>query len=236
MWCNGHKFRIKQLDETRKTSDSGITAVFQVTNVSSRSDRHPRESENRYYGYLNDILECDFNSFKLVMFDVKWYRLRMHERDEERTVIQHANGFPMIKTTVFERGHDRYVFPSQCEQVFYSNVPGERDWSFVVRYDPRGRPIKYTHLQEEDDIEDQEDDSTDQTEPEDHGGSTDEEDEEDHDPGIGDNIAILDDDVDENMLENDIDDDDDIINPFNIVSEPDDDTDVEFDEEDQDRE
>jgi hypothetical protein len=49
---------------------------------------------------------------------------------------------------------------------------------------------------------------------EDHAGSTDEEDEEDHDPGIGDN-AVLDDDVDENMLENDIDDDDDIVNPFN---------------------
>ena len=48
----------------------------------------------------------------------------MHEHDEERTVIQHANGFPMIKTTMFERGHDRYVFPSQCEHVFYSNVPG----------------------------------------------------------------------------------------------------------------
>jgi hypothetical protein len=66
MWCNGRKFHIKQLDETRKTSDSGITAVFQVTNVSSRSDKHPREFENKYYGYLNDILECDFNSFKLV--------------------------------------------------------------------------------------------------------------------------------------------------------------------------
>ena len=49
----------------------------------------------------------------------------MHERDEERTIIQHANGFPMIKTTMFERGHDRYVFPSQCEQVFYSNVLGK---------------------------------------------------------------------------------------------------------------
>ena len=100
----------------------------------------------------------------------------MHERDEERNVIQHDNVFPMIKTMVFERGHDRYVFPRQCEHVFYSNVPGERDWSFVVRYDPRGRPVKYTHLQEEDDIEDQEDDSTDQTELEDHGGLTDEED------------------------------------------------------------
>jgi hypothetical protein len=38
------------------------------------------------------------------------------------------------------------------------------------------------------------------------------------------------------MLENNIDDDDDIINRFNIVSEPDDDTDVEFDEEYQDGE
>jgi hypothetical protein len=39
----------------------------------------------------------------------------MHERDEEITVIQHANGFLMIKTTVFEKANDRYVFPSQCE-------------------------------------------------------------------------------------------------------------------------
>jgi hypothetical protein len=128
MWCNGHKFRIKQLDETRKNSNNGITAVFQVTNVSSRSGRHPREYENRYYGYLNDILECEFNSFKLVLFDVKWYSLRMDERDEERTIIQHANRFPMIKTTVFERGHYFYVFPRQCKHVFYSNVSGERDW------------------------------------------------------------------------------------------------------------
>jgi hypothetical protein len=75
VWCKDHKFRIKQLDETKKTSDSGITAVFQVTNVSSRSDRCPRESKNRYYGFLNDIIECDFNSFKLVLFDVKWYWL-----------------------------------------------------------------------------------------------------------------------------------------------------------------
>jgi hypothetical protein len=88
MCCNGRKFRIKQLDETRKTYGNGINAVFQVTSVSSKSDRHPRESENRYYGYLNDILESDFNSFELVMFDVKWYGLQMHELDEERNVIE----------------------------------------------------------------------------------------------------------------------------------------------------
>jgi hypothetical protein len=58
-----------------KTCDTGIIVVFQFTNVSSRSDKHLREYENRYYGYLDDILECDFNSFKIVMFDAKWYKL-----------------------------------------------------------------------------------------------------------------------------------------------------------------
>ena len=143
MWCNGHKFHIKKLDETRKPYDSGITTIFHVTNVSSSRDRHPRETENEYYGYLDDIIECDFNSFKLFLFDVKWYRLLLHGGDKERTIIQHANVFSMIKTIVFENKNDRYVFPSQCERGFYSKVPSKRDWSFAVRYDPRGRLIKY---------------------------------------------------------------------------------------------
>jgi hypothetical protein len=158
------------------------------------------------------------------MFDVKWYRLQMHERDEERIFFQHSNGFPMIKTTMFETRHDHYVFPSQCEHVFYSKVPGERDWSFVVRYDPRGRPIKYI-VEEEDYIEEE----YDVPETEQEHGSTNEEDKE-YEPGVGDN-AVLDDDVNEYMLENDIDEDDDNINPFNTIYEPDDDIDIELDEE-----
>jgi hypothetical protein len=119
MWCNGHKFHIKKLDEKRKTFDCGIIVVFEVTNVSSRSDKHPKVSENQYYGYLEDILECDFKSFKIVLFDVKWYRLRMNERDPNRTVILRDNEFTMVNTRSFELGTDHYVLPSQCEQVFY---------------------------------------------------------------------------------------------------------------------
>jgi hypothetical protein len=75
MWCNGHKFRIKMLDDNMKTSDCRINVVFKVTNISSRSDRNLKEIENRYYVHLEDIIECDFNSFKIVLFEVKWYRL-----------------------------------------------------------------------------------------------------------------------------------------------------------------
>ena len=115
IWCNCHKFHIKKLDDKRKTFGCGITVVFQVTNVSSRSGRHPEVSENRYYGYLEDILECDFNSFKVVLFDVKWYRLRMNKHDLERTLIEHANGFTMVNTREIEPGIEPYVLPSQCE-------------------------------------------------------------------------------------------------------------------------
>jgi hypothetical protein len=120
MWCNGHKFCIKKLDEKRKTFDCGINAVFKVTNVFSRSEKRPEVSENRFYGYLEDILECDFKSFKIVLFDVKWYRLRMNKHDPDRTVILHDNGFNMVNIRSFELGTDHYVLPSQCEQFFYS--------------------------------------------------------------------------------------------------------------------
>ena len=56
----------------------------------------------------------------------------------------------------------------------------------------------------------------------------DEEDGEDE-QGIGDNV-VLDDDVDEDMLKNGIDDNDNIINPFNTISRLNDDIDVEFDD------
>ena len=50
-------------------------------------------------------------------------------------------------------------------------------------------------------------------------------------------MPVIDDDIDEDMLKNDIDDDDDdIINPFNIVSEPNVDTDVKLDDQEEDTE
>ena len=71
-----------------------------------------------YYGYLEDILECDFNFFKVVLFGVKWYRLQMNECDPKKTVIEHANGFTMVNRRALELCIEPYVLPSQCEKVF----------------------------------------------------------------------------------------------------------------------
>ena len=50
----------------------------------------------------------------------------------------------MIITKLFELvGDEPYVLLSQCEQVFYSEVPHKPGWSLLVRHDPRGRLINY---------------------------------------------------------------------------------------------
>ena len=77
----------------------------------------------------------------------------MHEHDPERNFIEHANGFTMLNTRAFELGTEPYVLPSQCEQVFYSEVPDKAGWSYVVRYNPRGRLVKYNHVDDEDNHE-----------------------------------------------------------------------------------
>jgi hypothetical protein len=100
-----------------KTSNSVIIVVFQVTNVSSRSERNPLVCINRYNGFLDDILECDFKSFELVMFDVKWCMLRMNEHDTNRIVNKHSNRFTMVNRRNTELGSEPYVLPSQRKQV-----------------------------------------------------------------------------------------------------------------------
>jgi hypothetical protein len=213
MWCNGHKFHIKNLDDKKKISNSMIIAIFQVTNVSFRSGRHPKIFENRYYGYLKDIIECDFNSFNLVLFEVKWYRLQMNECDLEKTVIEIVNGFTMVNTRTFESCTKTYVVPSQCEQVIYSKVPGILGWSYIFIYDPRGSLIKY-NVPGEDDIEEGED-------AEEHEVDVILDEEVEEVQPYVDNNYVLNNDIDDDiMIKNDIYDDVGMANPLNINFEP----------------
>ena len=77
----------------------------------------------------------------------------MNEHAPKRTVLDHANRFTMFNRRELEPGTDRYVLLSQCEQVFYSKVPSKAGWSYIVRYNPRGRLVKYNAIEEEDNVE-----------------------------------------------------------------------------------
>ena len=154
----------------------------------------------------------------------------MHERYPERTVTKHANGFTIINTRAFELGTEPYVLSIQCEQVFYSEVPGKEIWSYVVRYDRRGRPVKYNHVDDEDNHEEEEDDDDSDQEQVATVNVFDEKFQEVDHQNVVDYDLI--DDVDDYISEDAIDDDVDVNEPFvNMFSEPNLDTDVELDEE-----
>ena len=67
----------------------------------------------------------------------------MKEQDLERIVIENANGFTMANTRILEMGAKLYVLPCECLHVFYSKILVKVGWPYVLRYDPRWRPIKY---------------------------------------------------------------------------------------------
>ena len=113
MCCNGRKYCTKQLDDKRKTYDSDIITIFHVTNISHMGDKHPVTSDLRYYGYFENILDIEIKSFKVVLFKVRWYILLL--QGDERTFIDHENGFTMINTNRYEPNTEPYVLPSQCE-------------------------------------------------------------------------------------------------------------------------
>jgi hypothetical protein len=133
------------------------------------------------------------------MFEVKWYKLRMNECDPEKTIIEHANGFTMVSIRTVELSIKPCVLPSQCEQVFYSEVLGKVGWSYIVRYNPRGSLVK-CNVAKEDDVEEQVDVL--------------EEEIEEVELDVDDNV--LNDHINDEIIENDTNDDVDMANPFNV--------------------
>ena len=67
----------------------------------------------------------------------------MNQRDPNITIIEHDHGFTKVNTRLFEPRMKPNVLPRKCGHVFYFEVPGKGGWSFSMRHDPRGRPIKY---------------------------------------------------------------------------------------------
>ena len=182
---------------------------------------------------MEDIIQYDFKSFKVVLFVVKWYRLRLNQHDPDRTMFEHDNGFTMVNTRFFEPRIEPYVLPSQCEQVFYSEFPGKASWPFVVRHDPRGRLVKYnldkgneeSTLEEEDNDEDhhQHDKLDDHDDPAEYVQKL----VESNDVADNAHEDYIDDDM---MIITNVDDDYDMANPYNVNSGSDD-TDDDLNEE-----
>ena len=136
----------------------------------------------------------------------------------------------MVNTREIELAREPYVLPSQCEQVFYSEVLGKAGWSYIIRRDPRGRLIKY-NAKEEYNVEEKGDVDQEQLAVDIDVLDEEFDQEVDHPNDVADNEIDIDDIDDDYLTEHDTDHYPDMTDIFNDSdSEPDDDTDVELDE------
>ena len=137
----------------------------------------------------------------------------------------------MVNTRLFEGGMVPMFFQANVKKVFYSEVPGKANWSFVVRHNPRGRPVKYNlEKGNEEGLEEEDDDEYhDQHELDDHVPEEDvKELFESNDVSNNAHEDYINDDM---IIVTEFDDDDDMANTYNVDFGSDD-TDDDLDEED----
>ena len=81
-----------------------------------------------------------YRSFDLHILDVKWYE---SVREGQRPSIKEAqNGFVVVDARRLWTNHeDTFVFPEQCDQVFYYPMHGDGNWMYVIDVAPRAARV-----------------------------------------------------------------------------------------------
>ena len=132
LWSHGKHFRVSSSDHGRLTFDSGVSAEFlqHATDLEEGTEYYP------YCGTINDIMEVNFRSFVLPLFDVKWYIVK--PQGPRATVKWDRNGFYAIDTSkVWPNKNDTLVLPELCDQVVFQPMHASSSWHYVIEIAPR---------------------------------------------------------------------------------------------------
>lgn len=121
-----------------KTCDSGIAATFLRECRFGFRDRNPVVDPIEYVGDLEEIIQLNCNVFCQVVFIGTW--VKASYRGANATVKKDQWGFTVAN---FDRmitfGRDSFAFPSQVEQVFFSDYLESPRSKVLVRTEPRER-------------------------------------------------------------------------------------------------
>ena len=111
---------------------------FDESSRSSHRDERQREGKLSYVGKIQEVMQVDFSYFQCVIFKCKWWDTfdRNNEkvgRDSGLICINYKKMLVEIK--------EPYIFPKDCNQVFFYPDVLDRDWWFILRHDPRSKHI-----------------------------------------------------------------------------------------------
>nr|GEU83235.1 hypothetical protein [Tanacetum cinerariifolium] len=114
---NGVRFVVHSRDECRTTQNSGICSPG-------------GKDKEMYYGQLQEILELLYLSFKVVLFQVKWFNTSNEGRKVKHLVLRNNMTQILTKGDAFK--DDQYILATQVKQCFYLEDMARRQHHWKV--------------------------------------------------------------------------------------------------------
>ncbi|MCO5583655.1 hypothetical protein L7F22_037568 [Adiantum nelumboides] len=139
-WSRGRHFRVDHIDKKRVTFDSGVMAKFEQASRRRATDQNIVIAEMQYFGLLKEIINTDYRSFTILIFDVQWFKVIME--GPNATVRRDVSGFIEVDSTKpWSDLRDTFVLSEHCEQVIFYPKPSDERWWYVIEVAPRGARI-----------------------------------------------------------------------------------------------
>ena len=140
MWAYGQPFWVEHVDKHLAMFDCCIMASFKQQSHASARDLNLLDGELDYVGKIQDILEVNLRSFRIIVFHVQWFQVI--QRGANRTVRKDPNGFYAIDSSkLLRKNEEPFALPQHCEQIFFHPDILDGKWLYVVHVTPRGRRV-----------------------------------------------------------------------------------------------
>lgn len=117
-WSRGRHFRVEHIDKKRVTFDSGVMAKFEQSSRRRATDPNIVITEMQYFGHLKEIINVDYQSFHMLLFDVQWFKVIM--AGSNATVRRDVSGFLEVDSTkLWNDLRDTFVLSKHYEQICF---------------------------------------------------------------------------------------------------------------------
>ncbi len=119
----------------------GISAHFYDTETEGEEP-----STTEYFGRIQNIVQLHFTSCTVTLLKGLWYDSKSIRRSAPNMIIDEC-GFPRVRTRTYLPSHlvchEPFVYPHECDQVFFVEDQINPGWSLVKKVDPRSKPVVY---------------------------------------------------------------------------------------------
>ena len=119
---NGSSYHTKSHDDHQTVQSSGIMLVATIIQVSSAKDKKPIVCDMSFYGMIKEILEINYNTFKVDLFKCNWVENKASVRLDDLN-------YTMLDLNRIGHSSDSFIIATHGRQVFYVTDPVDARWS-----------------------------------------------------------------------------------------------------------